>query len=205
MLKSAYGIIAVPLFCHLFCAANLFADTPVYRYTDAEGVLHLTTTPPPASSSLPQPTPPPTVLHLHNNGGTAQITRQPYTPPAPEVNAVEQVLLRAIVEVESNWNPRAVSPKGATGLMQLMPGTAAQYGVKNLQDPLENLQAGIQHVRYLMRKFKGDLRLVLAAYNAGEGAVRKYGGQVPPYPETQAYVKKVLALYTQYRYQSSAE
>ncbi len=179
-------------------------ETPkIYRYTDAAGVLHLTTEPP-SSVALPstaEPEPPPTVLYLHNEGGVAQISERPYVEVAPEPPAaeVDQALLRAIIEVESNWNPQAVSPKGATGLMQLMPGTAAQYGAVNLRDPLENLQAGMQHLRYLMRKFQGDLRLVLAAYNAGEGAVLKYGRQVPPYPETQAYVTRVLDLYSRYQ------
>jgi len=176
-------------------------ETKVYRYIDDAGVLHLSTKPPVEASPLATPTTPSTVLHLHNQGGQAQISHRPYQSVKPSPHQVDQALLRAIIEVESNWNPAAISPKGATGLMQLMPSTAAQYGTKNLQDPLENLQAGVKHLNYLMKKFAGNLSLVLAAYNAGEGAVMKYGGKIPPYPETQAYVKKVLELYGRYQLQ----
>jgi soluble lytic murein transglycosylase-like protein len=103
-------------------------------------------------------------------------------------------LVEAVVAVESNFNPRAVSRKGAAGLMQLMPRTAKQYGVENRFDPIENLAAGTRHLRILIDRYDGDLELALAAYNAGEDAVKRYGG-VPPYPETRNYVKKVLALY----------
>jgi soluble lytic murein transglycosylase-like protein len=103
-------------------------------------------------------------------------------------------LVEAVVAVESNFNPRAVSRKGAAGLMQLMPRTAKRYGVENRFDPIENLAAGTRHLRSLLDRYGGSLELALAAYNAGESAVERYGG-VPPYPETRDYVKKVLALY----------
>ncbi len=160
-------------------------------------MLHLSSQPPPAQPPRTSAAAPSTVLHLHNEGGIAQISQRPYLEPEAAPQGVNHALLRAIIDVESNWNPSAVSPRGATGLMQLMPSTAAQYGAKNLHDPLENLQAGVQHIDYLMKKFNGNLRLVLAAYNAGEGAVKKYGG-IPPYPETQGYVEKVLNLYHRY-------
>ncbi len=102
------------------------------------------------------------------------------------------VLIKAVAAVESAFNPRAVSVKGAQGLMQLMPATAAQYGVDDPFDPLQNLRGGTHHLRDLLAEFDGDLSLALAAYNAGSAAVRRYGG-IPNYPETQAYVKKVHA------------
>lgn len=115
---------------------------------------------------------------------------------------VDPLLVHAIVHVESNAQPGAVSIKGATGLMQLMPGTAAMLGVRDpkrtLHDPVVNLMAGSRYVRQLHARY-GDLRLALAAYNAGPGAVDRYGSRVPPYPETQAYVAKVLARYAALR------
>lgn len=101
-------------------------------------------------------------------------------------------LIKAVAAVESGFDPGARSPKGAQGLMQLMPATAARYGVRDAFDPLENLRAGATHLRDLLDQFGGDLTLALAAYNAGAGAVRNHGG-VPAYPETQAYVRKVQA------------
>ena len=103
---------------------------------------------------------------------------------------LEPALIKAVALVESGFNPGAKSPKGARGLMQLMPSTARSYGVRNIHDPYENLRAGANHLRSLLDEFNGDLTLALAAYNAGSGAVRKHGG-VPRYRETQDYVRKV--------------
>jgi soluble lytic murein transglycosylase-like protein len=100
-------------------------------------------------------------------------------------------LLHAVITVESAYNPQAVSRAGAMGLMQLMPDTAERFGVKNSFSPDENIRGGSRYLQHLMGLFKGDLNLVLAAYNAGEGAVMKYGNSIPPYAETQNYVRKV--------------
>ena len=106
---------------------------------------------------------------------------------------VDPALVHAVVAVESAYRPGAISPKGAVGLMQVMPATALRYGVRNPVDVAENLRAGTRHLRMLMQMFGDRLDLVLAAYNAGEGAVRKYGDAIPPYPETRNYVPSVLA------------
>ena len=98
-------------------------------------------------------------------------------------------LVHAVIETESNYQARARSPKGAQGLMQLMPATARQYGVSNSYDPQANVTAGVRHLKDLMSRF--ELPLALAAYNAGEGTIRRYGG-VPPFPETQSYVSRIL-------------
>ncbi|EIJ42827.1 soluble lytic murein transglycosylase-like protein [Beggiatoa alba B18LD] len=111
---------------------------------------------------------------------------------------VEEALLHAVIKVESNYNAMAVSPKGATGLMQLMPNTASRFGVLDSTNPQENIQGGSKYLRYLLDLFNNDLSLALAAYNAGEGAVMKYGNTIPPYPETQNYVIKVTDLYHQF-------
>lgn len=112
-------------------------------------------------------------------------------------------LIKAVALVESGFNTHAVSPKGAQGLMQLMPATARQYGVKDAFDPLQNLRAGTIHLRKLLDEFDGDLTLALAAYNAGSGAVRRHGG-VPAYRETQEYVRKVHSNLSQGRRRVSA-
>jgi soluble lytic murein transglycosylase-like protein len=96
-------------------------------------------------------------------------------------------LVHSVIKVESNYNARAVSPKGAQGLMQLMPATARRFGVANVFDPIDNIEGGTRYLKYLLDLYNGDYRLALAAYNAGEGAVEKYGS-VPPYPETQNYL-----------------
>lgn len=104
-------------------------------------------------------------------------------------------LLHAIIQVESGYNSEAVSPKGAVGLMQLMPETAKAYGVTDLTDPTENVQGGAKYLQYLLKLFNNDLSLALAAYNAGENAVIKHGNNIPPYPETRLYVSKVMDIY----------
>jgi soluble lytic murein transglycosylase-like protein len=106
---------------------------------------------------------------------------------------VDPVLVRAVIQVESDFNPGCVSNKGARGLMQLMPATAKQYGIAQVHDPEENIRGGIRHLAYMLNLFP-DLPRALAAYNAGEGAVYKYGG-IPPYEETTNYVKRALTVY----------
>jgi soluble lytic murein transglycosylase-like protein len=102
-------------------------------------------------------------------------------------------LVTAVIRVESGFNPRAVSRKGAQGLMQLMPATASQLGVRDVFDTAENIEGGVRHLRGLIERFENNLSLALAAYNAGERAVLQYGG-IPPYPETQQYVARILSI-----------
>jgi len=108
-------------------------------------------------------------------------------------HGVAPLLVRAVIRVESAGDPRAVSRKGAAGLMQLMPATATRYGVANRFDPAQNVEAGTRHLRELLDFFNQDLVLALAAYNAGEDAVLRYGRTVPPYAETRRYVARVRA------------
>lgn len=110
---------------------------------------------------------------------------------------VDPYLIFCVMEQESRFNSRAVSPKGAQGLMQLMPGTAARFGVRNSFDPQQNIMGGTRYLKQLLEQFGGRVDLVLASYNAGEGAVKKYGGNVPPYRETRDYVRRIGARYGQ--------
>ena len=106
-------------------------------------------------------------------------------------------LLHAVIEVESAYDPEAISSKGAQGLMQLIPATAARFNAGQVTDPASNVRAGARYLKVLMDRFHQDLSLTLAAYNAGEGAVQRYHNTMPPFPETEAYVKRVLALFEQ--------
>jgi soluble lytic murein transglycosylase-like protein len=110
---------------------------------------------------------------------------------------VDPLLIYAQMSQESSFRKAATSHKGASGLMQLMPATARRFGVKNIYNPQQNIEAGVKYMRWLLDEFGGDLRLALAAYNAGEGSVKKFGNQIPPYRETQNYVNRITAHYAQ--------
>ncbi|WP_220550323.1 lytic transglycosylase domain-containing protein [Stenotrophomonas lacuserhaii] len=112
-------------------------------------------------------------------------------------SGVDRALLHAVVQQESAFNPQAVSPAGAVGLMQLMPATARRFGVRDRFDPAQNLRGGAAYLAWLLTHFNHDLDLALAAYNAGEGSVHRHGNRVPPFAETQAYVQAVKQRYAQ--------
>ena len=114
-------------------------------------------------------------------------------------NAVDPLLLYSIMHQESSFKPRALSYKGARGLMQLMPFTASRFGVTNIWDPRQNIEGGARYMRFLLDLFSDDVQLALAGYNAGEGAVMKYGYQVPPYSETREYVRRIGNRYSMIR------
>lgn len=123
--------------------------------------------------------------------GKAQLA--PLIEHYARVHDVTPALVAAVVSVESGFNSRALSPKGAAGAMQLMPATAARYGVTDPGDPAQNIDAGVRHLKDLLVQHQGNVALALAAYNAGQGAVARHGGRIPPYRETMLYVPAVLA------------
>jgi len=135
---------------------------------------------------------------------------QKYTQLIEEIAAevgVSKHLLHAVIQVESNYNPEAISTKGAQGLMQLIPATAQRFGVQQVYDPESNVRGGALYLKKLIEMFQNDLKLAIAAYNAGEGTVKKYKNTIPPYPETQAYVARVLSVFElrQSREQNSSQ
>jgi|SoiMetStandDraft_2_1073263.scaffolds.fasta_scaffold12473_4 soluble lytic murein transglycosylase-like protein len=170
----------------LWCVA---AQAQIVRSQGPDGRLYFTNLPlPPASGSTAVTRP------ALATRPTAQAPIFSLIQRLAQQYSVDPHLVRAIITVESNFDPHAVSRAGAQGLMQLMPDTAVRYRVENPFDPHANIEGGIRYLRDLLRLFPSDLRHVLAAYNAGEGAVQQYGG-MPPYPETQRYVERVLTLY----------
>ena len=126
------------------------------------------------------------LLESRYNGIVDTVAKRYYLPPE---------LIHSIIRAESNYDPFAISPKGAMGLMQLMPETARIYKVKNVFDPQDNIEGGVKYLNDLIKLFNSDTDLVLAAYNAGQEAVKKYGG-IPPYPETKSYIKTVMRTYS---------
>lgn len=182
-------------------AAARPAPAQVVRIVDEGGVVHYTNRPcDPRYARLD-----PGLCPRAAAGPAAGAAASPSDAASPTVlvreiasaaarHGVDPRLVEAVIQVESGGNPRAVSPKGALGVMQLMPARAAALGVADALDLRANLEGGVRHLRDLLARFPGNLRVALAAYNAGEEAVRLHGG-VPPYPETQAYVRRVLARY----------
>ncbi len=166
------------------------APATVYYQIDHNGVAHFTNAPTERGYRVFQPGALPAGTRL-----TSASIDQLIEAFGAE-HDLEPALIRAVIQAESNFNPRAVSRKGAQGLMQLMPGTIGRLSVGDAYDPRENIGAGVRYLRELVDLFRGDLTLALAAYNAGEKAVLRYRG-VPPYQETQGYVTKVLRLYKQ--------
>lgn len=133
-------------------------------------------------------------LELESAGGPLQREMALMVRKLASQHGVDPGLALAITKVESGFNPRAVSPKNAQGLMQLIPKTAERFGVRNAFDPEQNVRGGLAYLRWLLALFQGDVRLAVAAYNAGERAIERYRG-VPPYAETRDYVRKVTSLY----------
>jgi soluble lytic murein transglycosylase-like protein len=184
------------------CLLSSPCQADIYKYTDAEGVIHLT--------NVPTEPDVPYVLVMREKRVILQLkgdiaTYDDLINQASERYRIDSALVKAVIKAESNFNHRAVSPVGARGLMQLMPATAASLQVKDSFHPETNIDGGVRYLRYLMNLFNGNLPLVLAAYNAGENAVMRHNNRIPPYPETQTYVKRVLNYFNGYNKRSGTQ
>jgi soluble lytic murein transglycosylase-like protein len=181
------------------CAAPGFAWADVYSFTDANGVTHFSNVPADSRYQLLIATPTDAVAAAPKEKSIDWLARSAQydgvIAGAAKAATIQAALVRAVIVVESGFNPRAVSKKGAIGLMQLQPATAKRYGVKNIYDPEQNVRAGAHYLSDLLTRFGSNLELALAAYNAGEEAVERYGRHVPPYRETLAYVPSVMKVY----------
>jgi soluble lytic murein transglycosylase-like protein len=190
----------------VFTLAVLMAEPAramVYTFTDASGITHFTNVPsdPRYAGMARAPYRVSAYKSVKTSSGYPAASDR-YAPLVEKVareHSVDRALLQAMIAAESGFDPYAVSPKGAIGLMQLMPETARRYGVRNPYDPADNIRGGAKYLRDLMRKFNNDLSLTLAAYNAGEDAIVQYGNRIPPYRETLQYVPRVLTLYREYQ------
>jgi soluble lytic murein transglycosylase-like protein len=186
-------------FALLVPAASLAADPrlegAIFGFTDSQGVVHYSNVPADNRFQLVVAAP-----------GQAESTRTPgaversaafshIIDGAAAANRLEAALVRAVIVAESGGDPQAVSKRGARGLMQLMPDTARRYGVRDIFDPEQNIRGGSRYLRDLKLRYRNDLQLVLAAYNAGPEAVDRQGGRIPPYRETLEYVPRVLQIY----------
>ncbi len=184
-------------FLLFFLAQGVVAD--IYKYEDNEGRTLLTNIPSSGKGMTLKKR-----FHFSyakpHSGGRAPILKvlkdrirkyKPFIMQAARDTGLNTDLIHAVILAESAYDPRAVSPKGAIGLMQLMPATAKRFGVSDAYDPAQNIRGGTAYLKFLMQRFGNDMELATAAYNAGEGAVEKYGRSIPPYKETRLYVKKV--------------
>jgi soluble lytic murein transglycosylase-like protein len=182
-LKSLSIIIIIGLISYPF-----FAKADIYKYTDDEGVIHLTNVPTQINSRY--------ILMMKEKRILLKIKDiSKYDDLITEVSKkynVDSALIKAIIKAESNFNHEAVSTVGARGLMQLMPKTASYLQVDDSFHPGKNIDGGVRYLRYLLNLFDNNLPLALAAYNAGENAVARYNYNIPPYPETRNYVRRVL-------------
>ena len=179
-------------------ASSAWANARIYTYLDAQGQRHYTDVPDNSRYRL---------LVLSPQDRTSSGDRYDFQLLAKATqydaiiehaavsSALEANLLRAVIVVESGFNSHAVSKRGAVGFMQLMPATASRYGVSNPYDARQNVHGGARYLKFLIDRFGHDVRLALAAYNAGEEAVDRNGGQIPPFSETMAYVPRVLKIY----------
>ncbi|MBI5376690.1 MAG: lytic transglycosylase domain-containing protein [Candidatus Schekmanbacteria bacterium] len=197
-IKKIIIILFVSLFINLGCFIFTgLSNAVIYKIINSDGSIHFTDDPynGAASGAVRKAV---YKSSSYTPKYTSKVLSNAYSSVIDEVAQKynhDPKLIKSIIKHESNFDPEAVSNKGAVGLMQLMPDTASRFGVTDTFDPKQNIEGGAAYLDYLMKHFEGDLPLVIAAYNAGEGAVQKYSG-IPPYNETQEFVGRVLGTYT---------
>jgi len=198
------------LFALAMAALSRPALADIYSFKDENGVVHFSNMPDDKryklirreAGSAPAPVAAPAVGAAANVYMPAEESIRRFSPivdTASRLHGVDAALIHAVISAESGYNPSALSKAGAMGLMQLMPQTAKRYGVTNIMDPVQNITGGVRYLRDLLAMFNGNLELAIAAYNAGENAVIKYGNKIPPYAETVQYVPKVLGFYRKFQ------
>lgn len=185
-----------------------FSRADVYSFTESNGVTHFSNVPSDSRYQLLIAGPAEAAAGSPKEHSVDWLARSAQYDGvirgAAQAATIQAALVRAVIVVESGFNPRAVSKKGAIGLMQLQPATAKRYGVKNIYDPEQNVRAGAHYLSDLLARFDSNLELALAAYNAGEEAVERYGRRVPPFRETLAYVPSVMKVYQRLMNQAHA-
>jgi soluble lytic murein transglycosylase-like protein len=182
------------------------AHADIYRYVDADGKVHYTNVPQDSrfkvyirDKTRRDPVAETLASEIRHYDPRQRALYAKHIQDAARINKLDAALIHAVISAESGYNPLARSRRGAAGLMQLMPETAKRYGVTNRLDPAQNIRGGARYLRDLVRMFNNDLQLAVAAYNAGENAVVKYGYRIPPYSETMTYVPRVMTYYRKYR------
>ncbi len=185
------------LFILSFLLWPIVSGADIYRYVDGEGVIHYSNTQPDEKFTLYLREGPKAAPRAQASAVPGASWMTGYVDRFSRANDLPPALVHAIIKAESNGQRKAVSPKGAKGVMQLMPFTSKRMRVNDPFDPIENIEGGIKYIKELLIAFEGNLTNTVAAYNAGPAAVRKYGG-VPPYQETRLYVRRVMNLYRQY-------
>ena len=188
-------------------ASGSSSAAEVYKYVDSKGQVHLTDRPTHDRYQLIQKAG--KKLRMPRiNFRDKDANRKRFASKIAEVASryqVPEALIHAVIDIESAYDPNAISRAGAVGLMQLMPATARRYGVANRRNPSANLTGGTRYLKDLLLRFDSNLELALAGYNAGENAVEKFGNRIPPFDETQNYVRKVLTLYSQHSAELSGD
>ncbi len=178
----------------LLCSVISHAD--VYKRTDVKGRVYYTDEPKKGFKyKRIIRTKPKHYARAFKNIAKNKKKYAPLIKAAAKKHNIDEKLLHALIQTESAYDEKAISSAGAVGLMQLMPATAKRYGVTNRKNAKQNIEGGTRYLKFLFKLFNSNLKLVLASYNAGEGAVKKYKNSIPPYPETRNYVRKVTALY----------
>jgi soluble lytic murein transglycosylase-like protein len=190
-------------------ALGMFAQVAmadIYTFRDENGVVHFTNIPGTDKRykllRREGGEGPSGLVARPSNWLPSEVLIQQYSPIIARASlayGVDRALVHAVISAESGYNPYAISRKGATGLMQLMPDTARRYGVKNVLDPVDNVNGGVRYLKDLLVMFNGNIELAVAAYNAGENAVIRAGNRIPPYAETVQYVPRVLGFYRRFQ------